>query len=124
VSNSLDDDAMVLHRQLDEERRAMREMLLRIAAYRETDEDAHIDVRYARAAGNLRHLATTMADVPDDLFMQVATLHTRVGDLVGQLISARLLAIHFEIAPYASATEFYHSLIDVGRDGSSRHRLN
>ncbi len=124
MSDKLDDDAMMLHRQLDEERRAMRDMLLGIAAYRETDQDAHIDVRYARAAGNLRHLAATMADVPDDLFMQVAVLHTRVGDLVGQLISARLLAIHFEIAPYASATEFYHSVIDVARDGLSRHWLN
>lgn len=62
----------------------MRDMLLRIAAYRETDQGAQIDVRYARAAGNLRHLAAIMTDVPDDLFMQVAALHTGIDKLLSE----------------------------------------
>jgi hypothetical protein len=117
------DDALALHRRLDEERRVMHDILLRVAVSRETDPDARIDARYVRAADNLRHLAVTMADVPDELILKVAAIHTRLGKVVGHLISARLLAIHFEIMPYASATDFFYSLMDAGFEGSLR-RLN
>ena len=116
-------DVTAKHRQLDAERGMMRDILLQIALSRATDTNAQIDARYPRAAGNICHLAATMPDVPDDLFIQVATLRTLVGELISELITARLYAIHFDILPYASATEFFRSLVTVGRGGSSR-RLN
>ena len=116
-------DPTAVYRQLDAERSVMRDILIRIAVFRETDKDAQIDARYARAAGNLRHLAATMPDVPDDLVIQVAALRNLVGELASELITARLFAIHFDILPYASATEFFLSLVAVCRGGSSR-RLN
>jgi hypothetical protein len=101
----------------------MADMLERIALVRESDQDAAKDDRYALAAANLRLLASTMSDVSDDLLQATAALNDLTAGLLSALISARLLAIGFEVAPYADAAAFYESLIDIA-DRAKRHRLN
>jgi hypothetical protein len=103
---------------LDGERRGLRDLLLQIADMRECDPEAARDPRYGDAAGNLRHLAATIVRVDDELLLTVALLARAVqdhgaGDLVAELISAKLLAVGFEIEPFADATAFLKTLTDV-----------
>jgi hypothetical protein len=100
---------------LDGERRGLRDLLLQIADMRECDPEAARDPRYGDAAGNLRHLAATIVRVDDELLLRVALLARAVqdhgaGDLVAELISAKLLAVGFA---FADATAFLKTLTDV-----------
>jgi hypothetical protein len=73
-----------------------------------------------------------MGDVPEDLLLDVGALRgladlVGAGDLVGQLITARLLAIGFELACYDNATAFLRELRDLSDAAAGiakRKRLN
>jgi hypothetical protein len=120
-------DDTEMHRMLNAERDGMREMLERVAVHRETDPDAATDPRLAEATRRIRHLAATMADVPDDLLLYIAAINRITGGLPSALIVARLCGIHFDTEPYADATAFYRSLTDIADETAvhvRRHRLN
>jgi hypothetical protein len=96
---------------LDTERREMADMLTMIAAGREAHQEAATDERYAKAAANLRTLANTMRDVPDELLMRIANLDVITDGLLSSRISAKLCAIGFEIDAFDNATAFYQSFV-------------
>ena len=113
-------DAATMHRMLDAERETMRETLEGIALHRETDPDAATDPRCAEAAANLRRLAATIVDVPDDVLLDIARINQVTSGLLSTLITAKLFSIGFTVAPYADAAAFYRSITDLRDEAAAR----
>jgi hypothetical protein len=113
-------------RDLDAERRGMADIMERAAILRETDADAAHDDRYANAAASFRRMAATMADVSDELLLEIGAL-AGFADLIGArdhlslLLTAKLYAIGFDLPLYQNATAFLQALLI---DEATRRRMN
>lgn len=54
-----------------------------------------------------------MDAVPDDLLLGIAAINRMTGGLLPALIAARLCGIGSDTEPYADATAFYRTLINI-----------
>jgi hypothetical protein len=106
-------DDTEMQRMLNTERDGMREMLERVAVYRQTDPDAATDPGCAEVTRSVRHLAATMIDVPDDLLLRIAAINRITGGLLSALVAARLCGIGSDFELHADATAFYQSFADT-----------
>jgi hypothetical protein len=92
---------------IDIERDGLRDMLEAVAVARETDAEARRDHRYAEAARNIRLIASTLHQVDNAVMVDVAMINEASDGMASKLITARLLAIGFELPPVGSAAEFF-----------------
>ena len=100
----------------------MRDMLEAVAVARETDAEGQRDHRYAEAARNIRLIASTLHQVDDAVMVDVARINEASEGMASKLITARLLAIGFELPPFGSAAAFF-ALFDVMIEKVHRRRL-
>ena len=107
---------------IDIERDGLRDMLEAVAVARETDAEAQRDHRYAEAARNIRLIASTLHQVDGAVIVDVAMINEASDGMASKLITARLLAIGFELPPFGSAAEFF-ALFDDRIEKMRRRRL-
>jgi hypothetical protein len=90
--------------------RSMRALFSQIALLREYQEAD--DPRCAEAARNLHLLAATTSEVPADVLLRLSEACERVSPAtVAQLTLEIVIGIGLERGLFASATEFYETLI-------------
>lgn len=93
------------------ERDGMIDMLMRIAAAREAAPEAADDLRYTVAAECITAIAGTLDQVTDDTLMRLATVNTATDGTVARMVTARLLALGFELPPCDDAAAFFAPIV-------------
>jgi hypothetical protein len=109
------------------ERDSLIVMLMQTAAARETAPEAASDMRYGVAADSIKAIAATLDMVTDDTLLRLASVNTLSDGLLARLITDRLLALGFEIAPCADALAFFIPIEAHGVEAilaKMRQRLN
>lgn len=104
---------------------SMRELFSQIALLREYQEAEN--PRCGDAARNLRLLAATTAEVPVEVILRLNDACARVGPAtVARQTMEMVIGIGLERGLFASATEFYETLIAcfTGDHVAPSHRLN
>jgi hypothetical protein len=111
---------------INSERAAMASMFEQVATARETAPQVADDLRYTAAAECIHHIAATFDQISDDALVRLATANTVCDGALGRLITARLLALGFELPPCDDALAFFAPIMREAERTlhQSRHRLH